>query len=84
MEYYGILKSSNPLVLLVFFGQLYFFIISSSVTNFFLMLKTPRLEYYADILVHAIVGSCLRKNVRQMQMKFGRSQISVKIHVVEN
>lgn len=51
---------------------------------FFLMLKTPRLEYYADILVHAIVGSCLRKNVRQMQMKFGRSQISVTIHVVEN
>ena len=48
------------------------------------MLKTPRLEYYPDILVHAIVGSCLRKNFRQMQMKFGRSQISVKIHVVEN
>lgn len=67
-----------------FLGNYIFLLLVVVLLIFFLMLKTPRLEYYADILVHAIVGSCLRKNVRQMQMKFGRSQISVTIHVVEN
>ena len=67
-----------------FGGNCIFLLVVVVLLIFFLMLKTPRLEYYADISVHAIVGSCLRKNFRQMQMKFGRSQISVKIHVVEN
>lgn len=54
-----------PLLSYKFFGGNYIFLLLVVVLLiFFLMLKTPRLEYYADISVHAIVGSCLRKNFR--------------------
>lgn len=43
-----------------FGGNCIFLLVVVVLLIFFLMLKTPRLEYYADILVHAIVGSCLR------------------------
>ena len=47
-----------------FLGNYIFLLLVVVLLIFFSMLKTPLSEYYADISVHAIVGSCLRKNFR--------------------